>query len=74
MHAHTHTHTSTSVCYAHCMHTTSAHLHMTHTHTHSEAQVEAFGAFLRAMKNNLAKMRVKFIDHCDQMSGREYLQ
>ena len=52
-----------------------AHTHThTHTHSHSEAQVEAFGAFLRAMKNNLAKMRVKFIDHCDQMSGREYLQ
>jgi len=51
---------------------THAHMHgHTHIHTHSEAKVEAFGLFLRSMKSNLSKMRVKFIDHCNQMSGRK---
>jgi len=39
----------------------------------SEAKVEAFGLFLRSMKSNLSKMRVKFIDHCNQMSGRKWI-
>lgn len=35
----------------------------------AEAHVEAFGSFLKAMRASLTKMRVKFIDHCNQMSG-----
>ena len=34
--------------------------------------MEAFGAFMRKFKVSLTSMRVKFIDHCNQMSGREY--
>ena len=37
----------------------------------SEVDVEAFGAFLKCMRSSLTKMRVKFIDHCNQMSGRK---
>ncbi|XP_064384617.1 sorting nexin-33-like [Halichondria panicea] len=35
----------------------------------NEAKVEAFGAFMRKFKVSLTSMRVKFIDHCNQMSG-----
>lgn len=35
----------------------------------SEATVEAFGHFERHLKLSLSKMRAKFIDHCNQMSG-----
>lgn len=36
-----------------------------------EASVEAFGAFQRHLKLSLSKMRSKYIDHCNQMSGRK---
>lgn len=36
-----------------------------------EAEVEAFGAFQRQLKLSLSKMRAKYIDHCNQMSGRK---
>lgn len=35
----------------------------------AEAATEHFGMFLLRIKASLSKMRVKFIDHCNQMSG-----
>ena len=35
--------------------------------------MEHFGKFLHATKESVAKVRGKFIDHCNQMSGRKYL-
>jgi sorting nexin-9/18/33 len=35
----------------------------------AESEVEHFGKFLHAMKESVAKVRGKFIDHCNQMSG-----
>ena len=42
-------------------------------HCHRESEVEHFGKFIHSMKEGVAKMRSKFIDHCNQMSGREYM-
>ena len=42
-------------------------------HCHRESEVEHFGKFIHSMKEGVAKMRNKFIDHCNQMSGREYM-
>ena len=33
--------------------------------------MEHFGKFLHGMKEAVAKVRGKFIDHCNQMSGRK---
>lgn len=38
---------------------------------HRESTVEAFGLFVRQFKLSISKMRLKFIDHCNQMSGRK---
>ena len=35
--------------------------------------MEAFGTFQRQLKLALSKMRAKYIDHCNQMSGRKQL-
>lgn len=37
----------------------------------SESDVEHFGKFIYHMKEAVAKVRGKFIDHCNQMSGRK---
>ena len=37
----------------------------------SESEVEHFGKFMQNMKEGVTKMRAKFIDHCNQMSGRK---
>ena len=42
-------------------------------HCHRESEVEHFGKFIHSMKEGVAKIRSKFIDHCNQMSGREYM-
>ena len=34
--------------------------------------MEHFGKFMEQMKEAVMKMRAKFIDHCHQMSGREW--
>ena len=39
-----------------------------------EGPVDAFGTFQRQLKLSLSKMRAKFIDHCNQMSGRKWKQ
>ena len=38
-----------------------------------ESEVEHFGKFLTAMRESVSKVRAKFIDHCNQMSGRKYV-
>ena len=38
---------------------------------HREKTVEDFGLFMRQFKLSLSKMKLKFIDHCNQMSGRK---
>lgn len=37
----------------------------------SEKTVEHFSLFLQTMEENLTRMKAKFIDHCNKMSGRE---
>ena len=37
-----------------------------------ESEVEHFGKFMEQMKEAVMKMRAKFINHCHQMSGREW--
>ena len=33
--------------------------------------MEQFGRFLDSMEDNSLKMKAKFLDHCNKMSGRE---